>query len=756
MQTVRRLAQVVVDVRAKALDRPFDYLVEADLVNRVRPGQRVLVPFGRGTCVGYVLSVSRLEDAQPLPEGVQWKPIRTVLDEVPVLSGEFLELLDWLCHRTVCTRLEAIEAILPAPFRQDQEITPTSTWLLEPTVSPETLATAAAANQRRAPKRAALLRALMQTERPLLRALGLRPSDPVVQAITAAGYAQVRRIDQFQDLAAAGLDEPNTGTAKTLTAYQDRALSAISKALAGTEPQLFVMHGVTGSGKTEVYLQAIAECLRRGDEAIVLVPEISLTPQMVGRFTARFGRRVAVLHSQLTPTQRKDEWIRLRRGEASIAVGARSAVFAPLSRVKLIIVDEEHESSYKQDETPRYDAREVAEWRSRYHIGTVVFGSATPSLTAMQRVNGGDARLLSLPTRVNGQPLPPVTIVDMREELKQGNRHLFSAALQAGLAGAVDAGHQAILFLNRRGFASFVLCRNCGDVVQCPRCDISLTLHKVGHESVLSCHYCQYACPYPEVCPTCDDPGLRSFGVGTQQVEQALRDTWPSWRVLRLDVDTAKKRDTYRSTLQAFLNGEADVLVGTQMVAKGLDLPKVTFVGVVAADTMLSVPDYRSAERTFNLLTQVAGRAGRAEHTGHTVIQTFRPEHYAIACAARHDYSTFYRQETEYRQAFDYPPYRELTTLLAVHKEEKYAKGAAERFEREVRRGLSGATITILPASPAGILRVDEQFRYQVVIKYEGWNDVRAVVARAYALVYEKIHRLGGYCVLDVNAGRIG
>ncbi|MCL6594058.1 MAG: primosomal protein N', partial [Alicyclobacillus sp.] len=487
-----------------------------------------------------------------------------------------------------------------------------------------------------------------------------------------------------------------------LTTWQQRAVEQLLQSLANGRFAEFVLHGVTGSGKTEVYLQVIARCLADGGGALVLVPEIALTPQLVQRFVGRFGEQVAVLHSALSAGERRDEWLRVRCGQARVVVGARSAVFAPVQGLRLVIVDEEHEPTYKQADSPRYDARAVARWRMERAGGTLVFGSATPSLAAMRQVEQGRASLLVLPQRANGRPLPPVQVVDMRAELRAGNRSLFSRALAEGLAAAVAAGRQAILFLNRRGFAAFLLCRHCGELLRCRHCDISLTLHHHGQRAWLQCHYCGATAPAPTDCPACHEPALRPYGAGTQQVEQIVRERWPSWRVLRMDVDTTRRKGAHEALIDQFARGEADVLIGTQMVAKGLDFPNVVFVGVVSADTMLAVPDFQAAERTFHLLTQVSGRSGRADAPGQTVVQTYQPEHYAIQAAARHDYRAFYEQERKLRAAFQYPPFCELAVFLALHPQEHVAAGAARRFERELRRRLP-ATATVWPAAPAGV-----------------------------------------------------
>lgn len=807
----RIVAKVVVDVPTRAVDRLFDYLVPDSFQDRIAPGWRVFVQFGNQFCVGYVMAVQRLGADSRL------KPILSLIGDEPVFTQELVDLVVWMHERYVCTYLEGILTIVPSAFRAHQvhhlaagskpdhdatveqlriwqaaakrprsvnqlikqfgstvllevEQMRSRGWLkevqsmrdetraktisvLEAVVDEQRLFIEEEARQKRAPKQARLLQLLRSEGNVRLGEHQIPPSDQAVQSLMRAGLVRVVELETYRrptDVAVAQETQE-----RTLTSFQQRSLQTIVEARDDLDVTSVLLFGVTGSGKTEVYLRAIADTLQQHSGAIVLVPEISLTPQMVGRFTEVFGRVVAVLHSGLSDGERRDEWLRIRRGEAKIVIGARSAVFAPIENVRLVIVDEEHEPSYKQDENPRYDAREIARWRAERSHGVVVYGSATPSLIAMMEVERGSSRLASLPFRVHGRPLPPVEIVDMREELRSGNRALFSRALSEGLESTLSAGAQAVLFLNRRGFASFVLCRGCGDTLLCPHCDISLTLHKGRSGDYLECHYCGFHSDVPEVCPSCKEDALRPFGIGTQQVEQFIHEQWPSWRVLRMDVDTTRRKGSHQKVIQSFLNHEADILLGTQMVAKGLDFPDVGFVGVVTADTMLSIPDYRAAERTFHLLTQVSGRAGRADVPGRTVIQTYQPEHYSIVSAAGHDYHGFYKRELDLRKAFDYPPFFELAVFVATHAVEEYARGAAMRFERELKRTVSGDTCKVLSAVPAGVKRVEDRFRYQVVVKYKEWNEVQKSLVQAYHLVSGKMRQLRGTCTLDVNAGRI-
>jgi primosomal protein N' (replication factor Y) len=507
----------------------------------------------------------------------------------------------------------------------------------------------------------------------------------------------------------------------------------------------FLIHGVTGSGKTEIYLHAIAEALAHGRQAIVLVPEIALTPQTVARFAGRFPGRVTVIHSGLSQGERYDVWRKVREGAFDVVVGPRSALFAPLARLGLIVVDEEHEPSYKQDAEVWgsykifYDARATARKLAELMGGVVILGSATPSLESYFAAQQGDLTLLTMPRRVLGHgvvpttggadtpvvpvaysELPPVEVVDMRLELRAGNRSILSRSLQSELHTTLDAGQQAILFLNRRGSNTFVMCRDCGNVQECPRCDVPLTYHE--RASQLICHHCSRRYPIPEICPNCNSKRIRYFGSGTQRIEDLVHEFAPRARVLRWDADTARSRGGHEAILQQFANLEADVLVGTQMIAKGLDLPLVTLVGVVAADVGLYLPDFRSGERTFQLLTQVAGRAGRSRHAGRVVIQTYTPDHYVIQAAAQHDYTGFYRREVGYRQEYGYPPLRRMARLVYWEKKADKAQAAAEGMATMIQSrlhemGLGAADdVTLIGPAPAFFARFRGFYRWQLLL----------------------------------------
>ena len=508
------------------------------------------------------------------------------------------------------------------------------------------------------------------------------------------------------------------------TPAQQAAFDSVSVALHAAKPDVFLLRGVTGSGKTEVYLQALAETVKLGKKGIVLVPEIALTPQTIERFAARFPHRVAVLHSRLSLGEQYDEWHRIRRGEFDVVIGSRSAIFAPQPDLGLIVIDEEHEWTYKQDNSPYYHARAVAIKLAGLTGAVVLLGSATPDVESFYKAQNGEYRLLTLPERVvpiAGAPLPRVEIVDMREELKAGNLGIFSRALASAINEAVAAGEQVILFLNRRGAATFIQCRSCGFVLRCRRCEVPLAQHTDG--DVLICHQCGYKTAVPQVCPNCSRPQLKFLGAGTQKLEQETRYAFPRARQLRWDSDVITGKMSHEVVLRKFRDRQADILIGTQMVAKGLDIPSVTLVGVVSADTSLNLPDFRSGERTFQLLSQVAGRAGRGPSGGKVVIQTFSPDHYAIQAAARHDYASFYAQEIAFRRQLHNPPFTQLARLVYVHTNEVACQREAEKMKRRLlaeiaARGVSG--VDIVGPAPAFFRRLRGRFRWQLVLRGSG------------------------------------
>ncbi|HAH96872.1 MAG TPA: primosomal protein N' [Firmicutes bacterium] len=512
-----------------------------------------------------------------------------------------------------------------------------------------------------------------------------------------------------------------------LTPDQQTAVAQIRQALHDKAPTVFLLHGITGSGKTEVYLRVIADVLERQQQALLIVPEISLTPQLMNRVRARFGNQAAILHSALPAAQRRSEWHRIAEGQAPLVVGARSALFAPLANPGVIILDEEHENSYKQDEAPRYHTREVAEHMVRTTGGVLILGSATPAIETYYRSENDQMRRLTLPSRIGNRSLAETTVVDMREELKKGNRTIFSQSLRAAVTETLQRHEQCILFLNRRGYSTFVLCRECGHVMKCPHCDVSLTYH--DPDTMLCCHYCGFEQRSPEICPHCGGSAIRFFGTGTQKVQAELKQLFPQARVARMDADTTARKGSHEQFYNAFARHEIDILVGTQMVAKGLDIPNVTLVGIISSDTALHLPDFRAAERTFQLITQVSGRAGRGTRPGKVILQTYNPSHYSIEMAARQDYPSFYEKEIQFREEGWYPPFSRLISFTALAADEEAAEqilaetadNLSERISalNKVRPAQKGIRSEILGPIPAPIARIQNRYRSRLVLKID-------------------------------------
>ena len=720
-----RYAEVIVDLSNEAVDRLFTYRIPAGMA--LTPGQRVEVPFGPRTLEGYVIA---LKEECGLPSE-KVKDVRRALEDYPVILPELIELAQWMKRKYHCNLVDGLRQMIPAAMRGGR--------VHEKTVSVVSLCVsgeevrAYIEKNRRAKARVRVLEALENGPKPLSYLNELSPG--AAKSLAEQGLVRIESDEvlrsPFREKSVPVQPDPE------LTPQQREAVAQLTEALRGGGGR-FLLHGVTGSGKTEVYIRAIRETLQSGRTAIVLVPEISLTPQMVDWFRARFGGDAAVLHSRLSDGERFDEWRRIRRGEARVVIGARSAVFAPLDNLGIIIVDEEHESSYQSDKRPRYDARDIARRRADYHGGVLLLGSATPSIATYMKVMPGvkpvnRLTLLEMNQRVNGRALPEVQIVDMREELVSGNRSIFSGALIEAMKSALADDKQVILFLNRRGYAHFVSCRSCGYVEKCEHCDVSLTYHM--EEQLLKCHYCGFTKRLPTVCPECGSRFIRQFGAGTQKVEEEVRARFPGVPVARMDVDTTGAKGAHERILGAFRRGETRVLVGTQMIAKGLDFPRVTLVGVVAADMTLNVPDYRSVERTFQLITQVAGRAGRADFPGKVIVQTYEPDNYGIRLAARQDYRAFYFEEEKVRRRALYPPFTVLARLLVSSKDGEKAKNTASALEKQL-----GAMFEENPAlrrdvvqyraleAPIKLLRGD--VRYMVFIKMYARGASDEIVSR--------------------------
>lgn len=679
------LAEVIVDRVVEALDHPFTYRVPESLIGQITVGQLVTVPFGSTRVSGVVRAVWLGS-----PEGM--KDVIAIRRLEPVLTPSLLELAEWMSQRYLCFLAQAIRAMVPLAVRNDVVARPTALWYR-----------ALGERQGR--------RSLKQTVFEYIAQQGTVDRRTVLDAFPDASAALRALVaeEAIEVLMHLPSISGHLESTLPLTSQQCQVLNRLQE----SPGNAWLLEGVTGSGKTEIYLSLIERALADSRQSLVLLPEIALTPQTVTRFRQRFSNQVAVWHSGLSQGERRMTWDGVRRGEIGVVVGARSAVFLPFPHLGVIVLDEEHEPSYKQEEHPRYHTREVALWRGEREGATVVLGSATPSMESRYGVEVGRLGHLQLPQRVMGRAMPAVTLVDMREELKSGNRAIFSLALQEALDETLAAGHQAILFLNRRGYSTFVLCRSCGQALNCPDCTVSLTYHQ--REQRLSCHYCLKDFSLPDRCPECGSDKIRYFGAGTERVVEEVERLFPATRILRADRDTLTRPQDYSDLYHRFYRGEADVLVGTQMIAKGMDFPRVSLVGVVAADTALHLPDYRSAERTFQLLVQAGGRSGRGSVPGRVVIQTYNPDHYAVQLARTHDYTAFFNEELAYRAATRYPPFAQLWLLVVEGAQEEHVAEQAHRVAVDLRSRWSGAEV--LGPAPAPLARVRGQYRYHILVK---------------------------------------
>ena len=668
--------RVIVDIVHENVAKPFTYLIPENM--ELTPGQRVAVPFGSREKEGIVIGIADECDVPP-------EKLRTVtrkLEDYPAVPPELMELAQEMAAKAHCPQAETLRLMLPAQMRGGR-VNVRTVRTARLAVEPEE-AEKAIREDRRNGKRSQLLQLLLSGESIPVPELARQVRDPgdALKKLEKDGLVRILQEESLRTPGGAFAEVQDPGY--ELTAGQQEALDEILPSLRG-KGKKFLLHGVTGSGKTEVFMNAVRETLSLGKSAIILVPEIALTPQMVSWFRGRFGPVAAVIHSRLSAGERYDEWRRIRRGDARVVIGARSAVFSPVARLGLIVVDEEHESTYLNDRHPRYDTREVAGSRCDRENATLILASATPSILSFAKARRGDYVLLEMPSRVNDRPLPEVEIVDMRQELENGNRTVLSTALRKALKECISKGEQAILLMNRRGYNSFVSCRSCGYVVKCPNCDISMTYHLGDTDGRLRCHYCGTEMDPPQSCPACGGRYIRYFGAGTQKVEEEVHRMLPGVPTVRMDYDTTGTKDGHGKLLEEFRSGRARILIGTQMIAKGLDFPQVTLAGVVAADMALHLPDYRSRERAFQLFTQVAGRAGRGKRSGRVIIQTYQPQDPVIGFAARQDYRAFFESEFRRRRNGLYPPFTVLARLLAESAREEKAADAAAALEEKVQ-----------------------------------------------------------------------
>lgn len=704
-------ADIIVDISHEKLDKPFQYRVPERLVGVLEAGMCVKIPFGNGNKViqGYILEIG---------EKCKFNPGRIKDIIGPVQKGvgveeKMIALAAWIKCNYGSTMIQALKTVLPAK----QTVKKLEYRQLQSMVSREELVSLLGECQRKKQvAKARLLQALLENPiLPFALVTGkLGVSSATIQSLERAGVVKRTTVESLRNPVKMTEHEEQKNH---LSGEQKHIVTEIMEEFDRGERGAYLIHGITGSGKTEVYMALIEDILQRGRQAIVLIPEIALTYQTLMRFYRRFGDRVSVMNSSLSQGEKYDQCERAKNGEIDVIIGPRSALFTPFPNIGLIVIDEEHENSYKSEGAPKYHARETAMEVARLHNASVVLGSATPSLESYYRASIGEYRLFCLTERLTGGSLPAVYTVDLREELKQGNRSIFSRKLQELLADRLQKGEQSILFLNRRGYAGFLSCRACGHVMKCPHCDVSLSEHRNGQ---LMCHYCGYSEPKPTSCPECGSKYILGFRAGTQQIEEKLKQLFPGVRTLRMDGDTTRTKDSYEQILSAFSNGEADVLIGTQMIVKGHDFPRVTLVGILAADLSLSAGDYRAGERTFQLLTQAVGRAGRGEIPGEAVIQTYQPEHYAVVHAASQDYEAFYNEEILYREMLEYPPVAHMMAVQIYAREEESGARLAKRLS-EVVKFREDAPAVLGPA-PAAIGKINDIFRHVFYIKHDQYE----------------------------------
>lgn len=685
------VALVLVEVMSRAVDKTFSYNIPKELIDDVAVGKRVVVPFGRKQVEGFVLEI-----VDDITSDYQLKDIISVNNDI-VLTEELLNLGRAVSYSTLAPLISCYQAMLPKALKIKQK--------KEITKKYETYYKVIDNNFKLSDKQAEIVNIIKDktvSEKELVNVKKIskaRLNLLVEKKVLAKELRESYRLEH-NDIS----EEKNK-----LTPLQEK----VAKEIIDSSDTVYLLHGVTGSGKTEVYMTLIEEGIKRGKQSIVLVPEISLTPQTLARFEKRFGKRVAVFHSALSEGEKYDEYRRVARGEVNVIVGTRSAIFAPLKDISYIIMDEEHSDSYKQENSPRYDTKMVALERCKYHKAKLILGSATPTLESYARALKGVYHLVNLKKRVGGRSLPKVEFVDMNKALATAKGH-FSLELIKRIEETLRRGEQVILLLNRRGYSSVLSCKNCGYVMKCPNCDISLTYHKTNN--MLRCHYCGYATNYPKVCPECKEEALRDLGVGTEKIEEEVKSLFGNSKVLRMDVDTTSKKNAHQKIIESFGKGEANILIGTQMVAKGLDFPNVTLVGVLNTDTSLMIPDFRSSEATFDLLSQVAGRSGRAKE-GLVVFQTYNKDHYAISCASNHDYLTFYKEEMAIRKMMKYPPYYYLVLVKISGKDENSCLKEAVRCEKVLKKYLD-KTILLGPTK-AMVFKKMNIYTYQIILKYQ-------------------------------------
>ena len=701
-------ADVIIDISLEKLDKTFQYLIPKELEDVIGLGTQVVIPFGNGSrrIKGYVVDISE----EPKIDPARIKPLCGVAKDSLAIESQLISLAGWMKRNYGSTMNQALKTVIPIKKKESvKEKKVVSLILSEEQAKVEFTNLVARKGHSVAKER--LLAALMENRKiPWEDITGrLHVSTAIIREFEKNNWVSISSYRDYRN--PINIDQ---GEKKDITLNEEQQ-QVVNQVFAHWQQDLqktYLLYGVTGSGKTQVYMELIAGCIERGRSAIVLIPEIALTYQTVMRFYGRFGNKVSIINSRMTPGERFDQFERAKNGDIQIMVGPRSALFTPFSNLGMIIIDEEHETSYKSETVPKYHARETAIARAAMNHATVVLGSATPSVESFARAKSGEYELLTLTKRVEEKPLPACEIVDLRQELRKGNRSILSERLVELMEDRLAKGEQTMLFINRRGLMGFISCRACGHVIKCPHCDVSLSLHR---GSKMQCHYCGYETEQPKVCPECGSKYIGGFKAGTQKFEEVVKARFPQARVLRMDMDTTKGKNGHQQILEAFSNEEADILIGTQMIVKGHDFPKVTLVGVLAADMSLNSSDFHSAERTFQLLTQAAGRAGRGNEPGQVVIQTYQPEHYSIVAASQQNYEKFFEQEILYRKIMGYPPAAHMLVIQVNGADENRAQMQAERIAEVIQR--ADSSVICMGPSDATIARINDVYKKILYLK---------------------------------------
>lgn len=696
------IAEVLVEIKAKNIDNTFSYLIPKEIQEKIKIGTRVLVPFGKQKLEGFVLNIKEYESVD-----YDLKKVISLVDEEPVLSDEMLELGKYISKKTLCNLITAYQTMLPSALKAKSKMN-----IKEKYISYLKIKKGANLLNITNDKQKKIL-SLFDNQDKIIKKYATDISISSVKTLIKNNILEELKIEEYR---INNIDIKEKSNIK-LNDEQNNVINKIIKKKNQFQP--FLIHGVTGSGKTEVYMHLIEEIIKEDKEAIVLVPEISLTPQLENNFRKRFGKIVAILHSRLSNGEKYDEWRKIQRKEVKVVIGARSAIFAPLSNLGIIIIDEEHEASYKQEINPKYNAIDIAMWRGKKYNIPVVLGSATPKIESYTRAKMGIYELCELKKRVNNN-LPKVTLIDMKDEIKKGNK-IISEMLDNKIEETLKKNEQVILLLNRRGYSTIINCKTCGYVHKCQACDIPLTYHKTSN--TMRCHYCGYASRKLQICPECKSPNINEYGMGTEKLEQYIKEKYSTSKVIRMDNDTTSKKGSHEKIINDFKAEKYNILIGTQMIAKGLDFPKVTLVGVINGDTSLNIPDFRSGERTFDLLNQVAGRAGRANLSGEVIIQGFNIDHYSIKYASLHDYIGFYNEEMKIRKILKYSPYYNLAFIKLTSKNYNEIETEAYKIVKHFKNKNLDDTY-ILGPSPGMLPKINNVYNLGIILKYKNSNKI--------------------------------